>query len=113
MARNARKSRLDGYVATLPVTCVVAVAVQEFESWLLADSAVVAKVGAGARPFGGPPENMQPGAAKQELAAWLAASADVAEARRQIAAACDLATVSKTCRSFSELTRELAAKLPK
>jgi hypothetical protein len=107
---NARKSRLDGYVATLPVACVVAVAVQEFEAWLLADTGTVAKATGTSRPFAGPPENLQPGAAKRELAEWLS-PIDVAEARRRIAAECDLTIVAKTCRSLSELMRELATKL--
>ncbi len=106
---NTRKARLMGYVTGLPVAHVIAVAIQEFEAWLLADAVTVGRIAGASRAFAGPPEGLHPTLAKSELSAWLASTHDVRHARRQIASSCDLAIVAKACSSFATLMQELKA----
>ena len=55
------------------------------------------------------PERLQPAEAKTTLAAWLSRSGaeTPSEARRQIAAVCDLGVVKRRCRSFEQFLGDL------
>lgn len=104
-----RKDRLSAAVAAVPGTKLIAVAVQEFESWLIADQRALADVLGVAPAYPGPPESLAPTVAKEQLAGWSAsAGKDGAAARRSLAAVCDLDEVARTCSAFAELRRELS-----
>lgn len=88
---------------------VVAVAVREFESWLLADSAAVAAVAGQPLPSRQAVEDMEPGAAKVALTRVLGAERSRL-ARREIAARSDLALLAQL-RSFGTFLHDMAAAL--
>ncbi len=107
-----RKTQLQNYALGLHVERIFAVAVQEFEAWLLADFALVGKVLGTKRSFAGPPEGLAPGRAKAELAEWVKVSAarsgrSVSDLRREIARECDLQVVRSACGSFAALLDDL------
>jgi len=107
----SRRARLEGYVANLPGEKVIAVAVQEFEAWLLADRAVLKKVMGGVdRPFLGPVEGLQPAGAKRELGEWIGqARASTTDLRFDLARTVDLAILSREAPSFAALLSSLEA----
>ena len=105
-----RRARLAECVADLPLPRVVSVAVQEFEAWLIADSAAVS--GALGRPFETPPapETLRPRAAKALLGKAVAeAGASDAEARLSIAHLATLDGIAKRCPAFAALRADLGA----
>lgn len=90
---------------------VIAVARQEFESWLVTDLACVTRVLG--RPFGtdGDPEGWSPKAAKQLLQRAIDDSNQsnrTRTLRREICAQCDLAELKRRSRSFGRFLGELA-----
>lgn len=104
-----RKEQLAGAVASVPGSKLIAAAVQEFESWLIADQRALASVLGTAPAYPGPPESLPPSVAKEQLAGWTAGSGkDPAEARRSLARVCDLDEVARMCSAFADLRRELA-----
>jgi hypothetical protein len=113
---NTRKSRLEGDLASIPCPKVIAVAVQEFEAWLLADVPSAMRVLGASRPFLGPPEGLKPGEAKQELAKWVSESAlaksdsEARSLRRRLALECDLDVVTKTCGSFASTLHDMRVR---
>ena len=88
---------------------VVGLAKEEFEAWLISDSAAVSCIGPIARTVASP-ENLARREVKQLLSSWIAA-ADAAgrekQIRRQIASRCDLDAVQRRCRSFEKFAKEL------
>jgi hypothetical protein len=98
---------------------VVAVAVREFESWLLADPGAVASVRGQPVQHVQDVESLAPGVAKAELrrivdtapsGSNLTGGARTRLIRRDIAARCDLQLLSQL-RSFGTLLHDLAAAL--
>lgn len=108
---SKRASKLRRYCGALLCPVVVAVAVEEFEAWLVADDASVGRVLQTEFRTLAKPETLSPGEAKRSLRAAIArGEIDAMEARRRIALACDLAIVAKRCRSFTRLLKDLGAE---
>lgn len=96
-----------------PSAIVVAVARQEFESWLIADPRTVTELSG--RPFDQPsaPESMKPGHAKETLQRHLLEAgkgAEIGQVRTGIARHLDLDRLRKTCASFDSFLSDLRAK---
>lgn len=108
---TGRKTRLEESLSDLVVTRVVAVAVQEFEAWLIADHAAVGEALGSAPPMPGEPERMDRREAKTLLASWVGDRPALNErtVRRTLADLCDLEVVSRRCTAFEQFLRELAA----
>lgn len=105
---SKRASKLRRYCDELRSPVVVAVAVKEFEAWLVADDASVGRVLGTKFPTLAKPETLSVGEAKDSLRAAIARSEIGAmDARRRIATECDLAIVAKRCRSFTRLLKDL------
>ncbi len=110
-----RKRDLDAATADLSVTRVIAVAVKEFEAWLLADpDALRDAVGPVDSLPAAPEAPPRAGDAKgclQGLGArcWspVTTAHDEHDFRRTIAAACSLAVVANRCPSFGAFRGEL------
>lgn len=91
--------------------CVIAVAREEFEAWLIADE------GAAACILGRPvarspdPESLDPGVAKATFNEWLALGTpgeDQARIRRRIAERCKLGLIKGRCKAFEQFLDDLA-----
>jgi hypothetical protein len=94
---------LEGIV----VPHVVAVATQEFESWLIADHEAVRAVfgrGTGDLPD---IESMRPREAKDVFTRLVGEGSDEMQARRTLASMSTLAIVAGKCRSFEFLLKDL------
>ena len=100
-------------VRQLTVTRVVGVAVEEFESWLIGDSAALASVLPAATP---PPEieSLDPRQAKSLLQQWSATQPGKTdrEIRLSLANLFDLDTLERRCPSFARFASDLSAALP-
>lgn len=107
-AEPGRKQKLEGWVSDLPGTRIIAVAIQEFEAWLIADTVALNKA-LGAGPSTAPdPESMKPRQAKELLASWVGAQSRTdRDIRRTLAEICDLDVVAKRCSAFGEFRKEL------
>jgi hypothetical protein len=88
---------------------VIAVAVEEFEAWLVADEHAVSCALGVAFERTPDPEGMRPGEAKATLVAALAAASADPAARKTIAAICDLDVVAARCPSFERFRADLRA----
>jgi hypothetical protein len=89
---------------------VVAVAVQEFEAWLIANEAAASATLGRTFERQPDPERMRPGDAKRVLVAAIgAAGADGASVRKTLATTCDLAVVARRCPSFARFRDDLRA----
>ncbi len=109
-----RLSRLRRVTRSANLPAVVAVAVQEFEAWLIADHAIACSVLQRSPSPPRAPESMNPGEANELLARWIGGSAVAAEARvvrRRLAEQCTLELVRRKCRAFQRLFRDLRAAL--
>jgi hypothetical protein len=98
--KEARQAELDSALQDLTVEAVGAVAIQEFEAWLLADTAAVKSVLRKPLSPPKPPERLGRRQAKELLQQWSnehASKQDPAELRRQLAEQCDLDTVARVC----------------
>ena len=106
-----RKTMLEKWTEGVSVPHVIAVAVQEFEAWLIADLKTVEEMHGGApEPVRtSEPERLEPLVAKRCLDAWLSAETDASSARRCIAERCNLNTVARACSSFAALRRDIRA----
>ncbi len=109
-----RRRRLLEWVADRPVPKVVAVAVEEFEAWLVADPQAVATtlegMPAGAHPVS--PEGLARGEAKGLLARWIGGSprrgVGAPALRREIAERAHLGTLARLCPAFEQFRQDLA-----
>jgi len=107
-----RRDRLLGWVADLAAPKVVAVAVREFEAWMMADHAALRHVLAPAVPDPGQVEALPPGQAKAILDELRGAHRpDLAprDLKRTLAGQCDLQALAARCPSFDLLLRDLAS----
>lgn len=107
-----RQGYLDGYVTDLPVEAVVGVAVEEFEAWLIADSAALKSVFR--QPLAPPksPERLGRRQAKELLQQWCeqhGRNRDAGELRGELALSSDLETVSRQCTAFATFLQKLGA----
>jgi len=107
---GARHRALVVALDDVPVPHVVAVAVREFESWLIADRTILRQVGGEACTPDGPIEALPRRRAKELLAAWCTdRQLESRVARMDIASGCDLDEVARQCPSFGEFLKGLAA----
>lgn len=106
---TARKRSLEGLVADMPGTKLIAVAVQEFESWLVSDGSALSRVvSAPLARVPQHPENLAPAEAKA-LLQELSATVDSAQARLSLAEQLDLDAVARKCPSFATCLDALKA----
>lgn len=108
---SRRKPMLDEAVSKVRVNRVVAVAVQEFEAWLIADEAAAAAVLGQRLSRSKAPEQMARREAKVLLKDWIEASRQTGaaawELRRGIADRADLAVIAERCPAFAIFRQEL------
>jgi Domain of unknown function (DUF4276) len=109
-----RKKRLCEAVATVKAPHVIGVAVQEFESWLIADHEAVTKVMPSASDAPPAIEALQPRQAKDLLRDWhgkLAREKTTQEVRLSLAQLCDLDVLARRCPAFEQFQQDLDAAL--
>lgn len=113
---RARQRTLEAHVEGLPIPKVLAVAVQEFEAWLLADTSALAEALQRTVQAGPSPESLDPGVAKKTLNDWMAEQAADPDQRlalrREIAERCALDEVSRCCSAFATFLRALGEAAP-
>ncbi len=109
---RGRKRKLEGWVQDKQLAHVIAVAVPEFEAWLLGDARAVAEVLDG--DVGShAPETLEPREPKRKLAELTASrhpDADRVTRRRvrlSLSSSCDLEVLSRTCPSLQTLLVDL------
>jgi len=90
----------------------IAVAVEEFEAWLLADTAALAASCERTAQDSPTPESLPCGEAKARLREWTGRQ-DPAAAHLAIARTCDVELVARKCESFADFARDLVAALPR
>ncbi|MFY0527091.1 DUF4276 family protein [Archangium gephyra] len=108
--KEERQAELDSALEHLTVEAVAAVAIQEFEAWLIADPEAVKSVLRGPHSPPKPPERLGRRQAKELLQQWCdehASKQDPPELRRQLVQQLDLDTVARACSSFAEFLRRL------
>lgn len=108
----ARKKTLEGYVADLDGAKVIAVAIREFEAWLVADEAVAGKVMGETLARTKDPETMGRGEAKKLWAAWVSGGNERA-AKLSVAGSVDLDRLASRCRAFGTFRAELRRAVPR
>jgi hypothetical protein len=109
---DGRQSLLDSAIKGVLVEAVVAVAIQEFEAWLVADSDALKAVLRQTLAPPKPPERLSRRQAKELLQQWCeqhARSREASELRRDLARQCDLDTVAQKCTAFASFLRKLQA----
>ena len=104
-----RKARLEEIVAGIAVSTVIAVAVQEFEAWLVADHRAVCQALDATLSAPKEPERMARREAKGLLATWMGdrTAVDQRGIRRTLAGLCDLDIVRRRCTAFDQFLRDL------
>ncbi|WNG53458.1 DUF4276 family protein [Archangium gephyra] len=108
--KEERQAELDSALENLMVEAVVAVAIQEFEAWLIADSEALESVLRRSLSAPRPPERLGRRQAKELLQQWSeehASKQEPAEIRRQLVQASDLDTLARGCPAFAEFLRRL------
>jgi hypothetical protein len=105
----ARQRLLEELTRDLAIRVATAVAIQEFEAWLIADDTAVAAASGRPFPTQRAPESMKPREAKQVLREHIAGcGTEDAVVRRTIASRCDLAVVGSRCPAFEAFRAALA-----
>jgi hypothetical protein len=108
--KEDRQAEMDAFVEGLAVQPVVAVAIQEFEGWLIADPKALEAVIRKPLSPPKPPERLGRQEAKKLLQQWceeIASKKKPAEVRRELAEACDLDTLAHTCSAFDGFLHRL------
>jgi Domain of unknown function (DUF4276) len=108
--KEDRQTELDSALQDLTVDAVAAVAIQEFEAWLIADPEAVKSVLRKPLSPPKPPERLGRRQAKELLQQWSdehASKQEPAEIRRQLVRECDLDTLARVCPAFAEFLRRL------
>lgn len=107
-----RLARLTAFVEGVHVPVVIGVAVQEFESWLIADQRAASDATMIDCTEDRPIESLEPRVAKQRLQSAIAAQNERRDRdiRNAIARTCDLAVVARRCPSFHALLTALETK---
>lgn len=108
----ARKATLEGYLAGLSVPSAVGVAVQEFESWLVADGPAASHVCGATVAVDEEIERLERRDAKERLNGWISSQSRLGdrEIRRSIAETCDLTVLERRCPSFRALLLALTPR---
>jgi hypothetical protein len=107
-----RQALLDSSLGDVPVEAVAAVAIEEFEAWLVADPSALKSVLRKPLAPPRPPEKLSKREAKELLRTWCkehASSRDAAEIRRDLARECDLDVLAHQCTAFDSFLRKLQA----
>jgi hypothetical protein len=108
--KEERQAELDSALQDLTVEAVAAVAIQEFEAWLIADPEAVKSVIRKPLSPPKPPERLGRRQAKELLQQWSdehASKQDPADIRRRLARETNLDTLARVCPAFAELLRRL------
>lgn len=106
--QSSRKDELDRVARDVPVATVVAVAVREFEAWLIADAEEVRTL-LGSVQSPSALESLPPREAKDLLIGWVTGNRqDERAIRVSLARSCRLDVVRERCPSFDRFLRELA-----
>ena len=102
--RRAQMSRVES-----PTVRVIAIAVQEFEGWLVADTAAAARVLGKTLDTAPEPDGMKQGVAKALWDRWTSAldSSERTAKRRDVAAHLDLDVLARRSASFAHLLSDL------
>lgn len=111
-----RKARLEKVVSASSqgVERIVAMSIQEFEAWLVADISTVNQVLSTDLGEARDPEGMNPGEAKELLKSWIrheAKKVNEGQARCGIARNLDLDSLANRCPGFEVFLSELKAAL--
>lgn len=111
-----RKTVLTRHTNDLPGNRLIAVAVQEFEAWLLADEQALRRVLGGDIPSASAPEALRPGEAKKRLNDLCDARAGEGdrkrfrrEVRQGLGADASLDAIGRACPSFMDFLDDLRA----
>jgi hypothetical protein len=113
--KDDRQEELDAAIEGVPVRAVVAVAIQEFEAWLIADGEALEVLFR--KPLmlpGKSPERLGRRKAKELLQQWSdehASRQPPDELRRELARTCNLGTLAHRCPAFSKFLRKLGVLL--
>ncbi|MDC0711961.1 DUF4276 family protein [Stigmatella sp. ncwal1] len=110
---DARQGLLDSSLQGIPVESVVGVAIQEFETWLLADPNALEEVLRQPVTAPKPPEKLSKRQSKELLHQWCeqhARSRDAADLRRDLARQCDLDTLTRQCTAFAQFLHKLGTR---
>ena len=105
-----RHKDLDQALDNLLLETLAAVAIQEFEAWLLADPKALEAVFHKPLALTKPPERLARREAKKQLTEWCeqhGRKRDPAELRRLLAEQCDLETLSRACPAFARFLEGL------
>lgn len=103
-----RKNTLESHVEGLPVAKVIAVAVQEFETWLIADQNAVHAAMNATHSTLPDLESLPRREAKERLTQWCDASGrNDRDVRMTLAQTCALDSLERRCAAFATLIREL------
>lgn len=107
---TSRRAELQSHVDGLQTRVVIAVAVREFESWLVADGQAASQACGKSVSLDGEIERLERRAAKDRLQNWIADQNALSDraARRSIAELADLDVVAKRCPSFATFLKDLA-----
>lgn len=104
----SRKNTLENALNGVLVPHVIAVAVREFEAWLIADTVEIRSL-FGAVQSPSSPEALPKRQAKDLLIGWIAStSKDERQVRLSLAQGCRLDAVRRQCPAFEEFLRDLA-----
>ncbi|MFL5351667.1 DUF4276 family protein, partial [Archangium sp.] len=108
--KEERQAELDSALQELTVEAVAAVAIQEFEAWLIADPEAVKSVLRKSLSPPKPPERLGRRQAKELLQQWSdehASKQEPADIRRRLVQETNLDTLARVCPAFAELLRRL------
>jgi hypothetical protein len=108
--KEDRQAELDSAVEGLLAQVLVAVAIQEFEAWLIADPKALEIVIRKPLAPPKPPERLGRQEAKKLLQQWceeIASKKKPDEVRRELVEACDLDTLARTCSAFAGFLQRL------
>ena len=111
---SSRKKILESHIADLPSMPVIGIAIQEFESWLIADYCCVGGILEITLDKPTAPEKMKPRRAKELLSEWISRSdsnLEQNEIRRRIAGLCNLTSVARECPAFRTFQTTLSTHL--
>ncbi len=107
---TARAARLTTYVEGLASAPIIAVARQEFEAWLVADTRAASQVLDCPCSLDGDPEALEPREAKTTLTTWISrAELSDRDVKMSLAATLDLSVLRKRCPSFASFAQRLKA----
>ncbi|MFB6265310.1 MAG: DUF4276 family protein [Bradymonadaceae bacterium] len=110
--KTGRKERLEGFIEELrrQVERLIAVSVEEFEAWLIADTSAVISTLSATIDKVGDPESLELGEAKSRLQGGIADHTDDEDEhsiRQTLVRELDLQRVADRCEAFETFVRDL------